>query len=463
MNTMSSNIESPRTIRMMMRELVLSPYTLMALISYLCIAIIVLIYLIKTPRYQSEMSLVLPGTGSNSSFSLDEIGHVSSSTKAAYGSSSYNPRVNYKEILKSREVLADAAGQLTPKERTFGIPKIQLIEQTSIIHVQLSALSAEQASQKAWALYDAFQRELDELRADEALRRDNSIERVLDQYRKKLQGTRKSIVRFQEQSLLVSRSQLDQLMNRMADIKSKRLYALSDLKQQEYFVRQLGRDLGVSPALAGQAFALQSDAEFRGYLKELDKSASQLSEYTSRWGREHPKVVSQRQRYEFAKAALQSRGADIVGAQQNDAIFSMDLEASPDRAALFASLVNSYAKLQGAEAEINELNLSESRLGDQLRVYSREAIELERLEREHQLAEAVFTSASAKLQANKADVFASYPVVQMLSLPSMPDRPATPIPLIAAIVAIIAAFIVTLGLIIVCQRKFLITHLLKKD
>ena len=445
------------------RALFLSPYTMAALIAYLIIAVIVATYLVKTPQYRSEMSLVLPGTGSNSSFSLEDIGQVSSSTRSAYGSSSYNPRVNYKEILKSREVLQEAAASVAQNAQSYGLPKIQLIEQTSIINVQLAAATPEQAREKSWALYDAFQGELDALRADEALRRDNSIERVLDQYRDKLSGTRQAIVRFQEQALLVSKDQLEQAMKQLSDLKGKRLYANSDLKQQQSYVRQLGLDLGVSPALAGQAFALQSDAEFRGYLKELDSSASQLSQYTSRWGDEHPKVRSQKQRFEFAKGALQRRGNSVVGVQLSDALYSMDLESSPGRANLFASLVSAYAKVQGSEAEINEMRLNEDRLKDQLKVYSREAVELERLEREHQLSEAVFTSAAAKLQANKADVFASYPVVQMLTPPSLVSTAITPVPLLAAVVAMIAAFLITLGLLIVCQRKYLITQLLKKS
>jgi len=457
-------VRSPwQVLRANVRALLLSSYTLVALICYLLIAIVVVIYLTKSPVYISEMALVLPGSGSNSSFALDNIGQVSSSTKTAYGSSAYNPRVNYREILKSRLVLKEAANRMETGETVFSEPKIKLIEQTSIINLKLEGYSPEMANKKAWALYDAFQSELDVLRADESLRRDDSIERVLDQYRHKLHGTRQAIVRFQAQALLVSNSQLEQHMKQTAEVKSKRLYARSDLKQMEFFARQLGEDLGVSPALAGQAFALQTDAEFRGYLRELDNSASKLSEYTSRWGREHPKVVSERERFEFAKIALNSRGQIIVGAQLGDALNSMDLESSPGRSELFVTLINTYAKIQGAGAQISELVLTEARLKDQLIVLSRESIELERLEREHQLAEAVFTSAAAKLQANKADVFVSYPVVQMLATPSTPVEAASPVTLLAGIVALIAAFIVTIGLVIVCQRKYLVAQLLKKN
>jgi len=90
-------IRSPwQVLRANVRALLLSSYTLVALLCYLAIAIVVVMYLTKAPVYVSEMSIVLPGSGSNSSFALDNIGQVSSSTKAAYGSSAYNPRVNYR-------------------------------------------------------------------------------------------------------------------------------------------------------------------------------------------------------------------------------------------------------------------------------------------------------------------------------------------------------------------------------
>ena len=42
------------------------------------------------------------------------------------------------------------------------------------------------------------------------------------------------------------------------------------------------------------------------------------------------------------------------------------------------------------------------------------------------MAEAVFASAIARSQSSKADIFASYPLVQVLEDPTLPDAPSSP-------------------------------------
>ena len=52
---------------------------------------------------------------------------------------------------------------------------------------------------------------------------------------------------------------------------------------------------------------------------------------------------------------------------------------------------------------------------------------LEDLKKDHLLAEAVFTSAVARLDTNKADVFASYPLTQVLATPDLPQSKSAPL------------------------------------
>lgn len=95
-------------------------------------------------------------------------------------------------------------------------------------------------------------------------------------------------------------------------------------------------------------------------------------------------------------------------------------------------------------------------------MYSREAAELERLEREHALAEAVFTSAAAKLEASQADIFVSYPIIQLLSVPSLSTQAKSPSKTIAVGIAALGFLLVTFGLAALWHRDYLIKVLLKK-
>ncbi len=437
-----------------------SPYLVFSGISYLLVVFIVCLYLNKEPVFSSNMALVLPGSGLSSSFQIGAIGQANTQTKSPFAGANFNPRVNYKEMLKSREVIGNASKEVYMEVEVFGLPKVKLTEQTSIIEVDVTANNGRLAKEKAWALYNALQVHLDALRADEANRRDESISKVLDQYRTKLNLTRNALIEFQQRALLVDGQQVSQLMTTLSDLKAKVLFSKAQLKQRNDFVQQLSFDLGVSPSLAGKAFALQTDTQFRGHLKELDASAQEFSEFRSMWGQHHPKVKASQKRVEYARTAAFKRSSSVLGDITAKQLHSVNLEASPDRSQLFSELLNSYAQLQGQGAEIKELEASQSRLDDKLRIYARELKELERLQREHELAQAVFTSAAARLEASKSDVFASYPVVQLLTSPNEPIQQKSPNMKIA-ILGLIAGFIfITTALLIVWQRSYLIKRLL---
>ncbi|RXF03489.1 hypothetical protein [Pseudoalteromonas sp. PS5] len=437
------------------------PYLVTCLISYCVIMLLVLFYLQQPPKYSSDLDMVLPGTGANSNVSLDEVGQVVSSTSAPFGKG-YNPRVNYKEMLMSRNLLESAAMSLNMDLKSFGRPKVRLTEQTSILNVEISASSAKLAEQKAWALFDALQEQLKFLRADEVSRRDESIKAVLDQYRERLNIARNNITDFQQRSLLVSKDQLTQHIATLANLKEQIVITKAEIGRSEYYVTQLSVDLGVSPSMAGQAFALQSDGEFRAYLSELTESSSQLSEYRSRWDEGHPKVKAERARFEQSKQALRARSEGLIGPHAAHAFQTMDLESNPNRAQLFADLISAFAAKKGIEAKRSELENSAQLLSEKIKIYAREAAELDRLEREFDLAEAVFTSAAARLEASKADVFASYPVIQLMTPPSLAINSTSPKKSIAIAAALAAMIFLTMGMLMVNKRREIVSAILQK-
>lgn len=439
------------------------PYLTTAFMSYGFIGLLVTLYMMKTPTFKSDMDLVLPGTGASSNVSLDNVGQVVSQTSTPFGAGGFNPRVNYKEMLSSRGVLERAAVSLNIEPEKFGKPKVKLTEQTSILSITITGKSGDEAYQKAWSLYDALQAELDHLRADEVARRDISIKKVLENYRSRTNLARGNIVDFQQRALLVSKDQMDQVVSTLAAVNEKKLHTQSELTELEDYIQQMSLSLQISPTLAGKALMLQSDPEFRGFYAELQESTSMLSEYTSKWGNKHPKVVAENKRVNIAKASLFDRGKSLTGVEATNLFFTLNLENNPKRAQLFADLVEAFAKKEGQKAGLAELNRSSLHLADQLKIYSREVAELDRLQREFDMAEAVFTSAAARLEANKADVFASYPVIQMLTTPSVPVKQSSPNPLIGIAAGIIGAFFISFGLIVICQRKSILKALLKKS
>jgi uncharacterized protein involved in exopolysaccharide biosynthesis len=345
--------------------------------------------------------------------------------------------------------------------QAFAQPKITLLQQTSIINLAVDAATPELANRLSWAYFHALQDELDRLRTDESLRRDEGIERVLESYRDRLNKTRHEIVQFQQRSLLISQSQIDHQVEMLATVRHELTFSQSDAKAKQRFIRQLTEHLGVSVALAGHALTLQSDAQFGGFLEEMDASASQLSKFQSQWGRNHPKVRAEQKRFDVVVANLRQRSEEVIGLNSAEVLYGMNLNASQNLSNLFAELLDSGAKLQGLQAKISDLLLADRRIEDQLRTYSRESAELERLQRELQRAEAVYNSAAARLEAGKADIFASYPVVQLLAAPAVADEHHSPKELLAIAISLFGILMITLAVVIVWQRQYILNVVLK--
>ncbi|WP_394221567.1 GumC family protein [Alteromonas gracilis] len=438
------------------------PYLAIILCAYVFIALLVSTYIASPSRYTSNMELVLPGTGNSSNVSLNDVGQVVSQTATPFGTRGFNPRVNYKVMLSSRRIIANAAAQLGLSIQQFGEPKVTLTEQTSILEVTISADTPEVASAKLEALYKALQDELNALRADEVAKRDESIESVLEDYRQKTNKSRANILDFQERSFLISPEQMTQLTLTLATVREKHIYVQSELQEMNDFIRQMGTDLGITSSMAARALTLQSDPEFLGFYEELRLSAAAFSDYSSKWGSQHPKVIAAQKRNVSAREKLYARGTELTGMQTVEQFMAINLENNPRRAQLFSDFVEAQAQREGLKAKSNELRLSIEEMEGRLKIYAREVAELSRLQREFDMADAVFTSAAARLEANKSDVFASYPVIQMLTQPDVPVDPSSPKALLAIVGGVMGAIFLTIGLVIVWKREALLSALLKR-
>ena len=130
---------------------------------------------------------------------------------------------------------------------------------------------------------------------------------------------------------------------------------------------------------------------------------------------------------------------------------------------MFADLIEASALHGGIQAELADLKRTELQLSDQLKLYARESAVLDRLQKEFDLAEAIFTSAAARIEAGKADVFASYPVIQVLTTPSIPAEIDSPIIALGLVAGAVGIIFVTSGVTVLCNRRRLIKLLLKRN
>ena len=89
-------------------------------------------------------------------------------------------------------------------------------------------------------------------------------------------------------------------------------------------------------------------------------------------------------------------------------------------------LVAGAAEAQGKQHEVLALQREIEAIDQRIKNLTLNAARLEDLKKDHLIAEAVFSSALARVDTNKADIFASYPIVQTLAPPDLPSRPSQP-------------------------------------
>jgi len=77
-----------------------------------------------------------------------------------------------------------------------------------------------------------------------------------------------------------------------------------------------------------------------------------------------------------------------------------------------------YGLANSIQQQETQLKLLRTELGESRQL----TMQLAELERDHQIAEAIFSSALTKLDSNRFDIYASYPLTQLLSIPGSDIR-----------------------------------------
>ena len=131
-----------------------------------------------------------------------------------------------------------------------------------------------------------------------------------------------------------------------------------------------------------------------------------------------------------------------------------------ERAGLLRDLVTAAAEEQGVAAELKALQDQSRQLQNRMIGLMDAAARLERSERDFRVAETVLASTMARSKTAKADLYASYPLVQVLEDPSLPPSPSSPKRVLAGVAGGAASIFLFIGLALGWVRQRLINGLL---
>ena len=416
-----------------------------------------LTYLKKAkPKFVSKMAIILPGGNVGANVNLPSIGQASSSSTAASGGSSLDPRANYQYILNDEPVLQAAAESLNIKTSELGKPKSKLIDNTSILQVEIEGPSAKAAQERGFALYNTLMQKVSKLREDEIARRDDGTQATLDMAKIKLAESQKKLAAYKSRSGLSTSDQVKEVAVSLEQLRKQRAEMLAQDILLSDRLQQLSNSLGLSVNEASAAFTLQSDPIYQQNLKDYSESSANLTISRSKWGENNPNVVREMARQKNASAAISDRASFLLKrplSLQELARINLNVTGSAGKESLYRDLVAVQAEQSGIAGQAEELGRQIENFDDRLRDLTQKQLELDRLQRDAQVAEAVFASSLAKIDLSKSDIFTAYPLAQLVSPPSLADEPASPQPKLVLAGAFVGSLFVSTGIFLLWKRQ----------
>lgn len=416
---------------------------------------------IAKPQYTSSFSLILPGAGSSTTVNLNNFGQASSYANSAFANGSISPTETYKRLIVADRILTRAAEAEAVTPQDFGRPKIKLVDQTNLIHVELSAGDPSAAQARARALLQTFFQEIDALRQDEIEQRQAGGKDAIADYVASVGATRRSISDLRGNGGLMSPEQFRDRVTAVEALADSLRRVRADQAAQLSKVTDLETALQISAEGAAATLKLFADEEFRGLLSDLSKCATAFNLARSRFGPRHPQRVSAKTALDTAQGAVLQRASHVTGFSPAQVL---RLDRAPDgaRAELLAQLVREHASLEALKKEQAALQAQHNHEAQRLKALEPVASELEDRQRDFEVAEAVFASAIARSQSSKTDIYASYPLVQVLEDPSLPDRPTSPKSQLIIAAAIAASLMLIIAALLGCSRDRVIAKLLHR-
>ena len=415
--------------------------------------------LFSPDRYDSRMTLILPGTGVGASMNLETIGQASTNTASAFSSPSLSPTENYKRLLMSDLVLNNAAERTGDEREAFPAPYIKLIDQTNLIEVRVSAATPNAAQARMEALKASFDSALENLRDDEARTREGADAKRIGGLERKVDEAQQALLDFQGETGLVSLSQFSGRIAALDQLKASERDRRVRVAETSAAANRLAQTLDITLSEARRAMQLKADPEFQELLSRYAKAAGEHSERTGTLGNAHGAIEELAAEKASLRADLARRGIELTDLNESAILDFADLSVTAARENLFSSLSQRDSDASGNGSALVELRRQIAQQSADTDEQVEQAARLADLLRDLRVAEAVFSSALAQLDTNKSDPFASYPLVQTLEAPSLPSSTAGPSALLIILAALMASIFVTIGFLLLWLRQPIIRKL----
>lgn len=422
------------------------------------IAALTEVYLrLEKPSYKTSWIVLLPGTERASTINIDNMGEARSSGSNAYGSVSISPKNTYKEIALSDAVINRAASEYGISPHSFSKPKITLIDQTPAMKFTLQGESKDELVYRANLYNNSFHAILDTLRNNEIERNYQGVESSLADAKKKLNAARQDVVDYQTQSSIISDDQFLRWMNDAEQLRTERTQAGISLVTLSATLNTALDQLGISANQAKALLVLQANPTVGEVMKKLSEKLAEQTNLKASYAEQNPILGKLNREVDSLTKTIRAllRGTPNLATIGNTTLYGLLSQANATQIKTVNELL---AKQAGLIAQKQELDRSRERYQARIKNHTRDAAKLADLQRAHQIAEAIFSSALAKLDTSKLDIYATYPLTQLLTQPGATlkrDRLQAKVMIIAAL---LIYGLLSIALVLTQMRKTIINQ-----
>ncbi len=407
---------------------------------------------LKRPIYTSAWTLDLPAARSDTILEVPGVGRAAQSNDSPYSNFMVaDPRTNYKDLLEGQEVMVSAANITKESPEDFGKPRVDVVPNTTLMKIAVNGFSPTEARQKAIAFQNAFDSKLGSLRKQEVSQKSQNLKGSLDSAAERLKIAQQRLSNYKVQSGLDSGEQLRDLSVNIESLRRQKSEVLGQVQDSTNQLQQLSGSLGLSPQQAADAFVLQSDAIFQQYLLGYSKTSAELGTLESSLSPTHPKVIETLEENQSARVRLLDRGKKLLGREVNDATLkqinvSNGISSETQRSGLFQTMITTKGRAEGLKGQAGALDQQLQQLQGLMTSLSNKKSVLVNLERDVQIAEAIFTSTLGKLDLANSNISNAYPPVTMRSRPNLPKSPSSPKVVPVLLGTFVASVLLSLGL-----------------
>jgi uncharacterized protein involved in exopolysaccharide biosynthesis len=304
-----------------------------------------------------------------------------------------------------------------------------------------------------------FHATLDELRRNEIDRNFKGIEINLEEAKRRLNQARQDIVAYQIKSSIISDDQFKRWTNDTEQLRADRTKTDVELASLNAMLEVSLAQLGISSVQAQALLTRQANPAVTSTLKTLSEKLAELASISASYAAQNP--VRKTLARDIKGLTIEVRklldGVPDLAQIDNHHLYGLLSMSNVESIKQVNTLL---AKQSGLVAQRQALIDSREQYLARVKSHTKGAATLADLQRVHQIAEAIFSSALAKLDTSRLDIYATYPLTQLLTQPGATikrDRLKSKLMIVASVL-IYAMLALALALIQVRKRVILDTE-----